>query len=99
VALLNPVVGKLGHSVDTSQAHSGFLVAELVSGGRVSLGELLRIGSAGVSLDKALFAVTIDADEDGTDEPRNGNRGLYYVERVDNSWPAVGSRMWYSNRS
>jgi hypothetical protein len=87
-----PVVGESGHGVDTSGAHSGLLVSELASGCGVSLGKLLGIGSACVSLDESLLAVAVDTDEDGTDEPGDSDRGLDNVERVERSWPTVGSR-------
>jgi hypothetical protein len=58
---------------------------------------LLGVGSACVSLDKSLLAVAVDADEDGADEPGDGDRGLDDVERVINSWPTVGRGMWHSN--
>jgi hypothetical protein len=94
--LLVPVVGESGHGVDTSEAHSGFLVPELVGGCGVSLGKLLGVGLACVSLDESLLAV--DADEDGTDEPGDRDRGLDDVERVARSWPTVGSGTWHSDR-
>jgi hypothetical protein len=87
-----------GYGVDTSEAHSGFFVSELASGCRVSLGELLGIGSACVSLDESLLAVAVDADEDGTDEPGDGDRDLDDVERVARSWPTVGRGMGHSDR-
>jgi hypothetical protein len=99
LALLDPVVGESGHGVDTREAHSGFLVPELIGGCRVSLGKLLGVGSVCVSLDESLLAVAIDANEDGADEPGDGDRGLDDVERVDRSWPTVGSRPWYGDRT
>jgi hypothetical protein len=92
LALLDPVVGESGHGVDTSEAHSGFLVPELAGGCGVPLSKLLGVGSACVSLDESLLAVAVDTDEDGTDEPGDGDRGLDDVERVERSWPTVGSR-------
>ncbi|MGH3885239.1 MAG: hypothetical protein ACRDSZ_01510 [Pseudonocardiaceae bacterium] len=80
-ALLVPVIGESGHSVDTSEAHSGFLVPELAGGRRITLGKLLGISSACVSLNESLLAVAVDADEDGTNEPGDGDRGPYDVER------------------
>jgi hypothetical protein len=100
LALLVPVVGESGHGVDTSEADSGFFVSELAGGCGVSLGELLSIGSASVSLDESLLAVAVDVDEDedGADEPGDGDGGLDDVERVDRSWPAVGRSMGHSDR-
>ncbi|MGH4010653.1 MAG: hypothetical protein ACRDTH_21245 [Pseudonocardiaceae bacterium] len=65
---------------------------ELVGGGGVSLGKVLGVGSACVSLDESLLAVAVDADENGTDEPGDSDRGLDDIERVPRSWPAVGSK-------
>jgi hypothetical protein len=91
--LISPVIGESGHGEDTSEANSGFVVPELPSGCRVTLGELFGIGPAGISLDESLLAVAIDTDQDGTDEPGDGDGGLDDVELVDRSWPAVGRGM------
>jgi hypothetical protein len=91
LALLVPVVGKSVHGVDTSETDSGFFVSELIGGCRVSLGKLLGIGSVCVSLGESLLAVAVDADEDGTDKPGDGDRGLEEFERIDGRWAtAVG---------
>jgi hypothetical protein len=66
-------------------------VAELTSGCGVSLGELLGVGSVCVSLGESLLPIAVDADEDGTNEPGDGDGGLDNVEQVDRSWPTVGS--------
>jgi hypothetical protein len=95
--LLVPVIGESGHGGDTSETHSGFVVPELVSGCGVSLGQLLGVGP-GASLDESLLAVAVDADEDSTDEPGNGDGGLDDVEWIDRRWPTVGSRPWYGDR-
>ncbi len=71
---------------------------ELVGGCGVSLGKLLSVSSMCVTLDESLLAVAIDTDDDGTDEPGNGDRSLDDVERVDQSWPTVESRTWHSDR-
>jgi hypothetical protein len=96
LALIVPVVGESGHGVDTGQTHSGFFVAELISGCGVSLGKLLGVCPVCVSLDQPLLAIAVDADEDGTVEPGDGNRGLDDVQRVNNSRPTVGSGVWHS---
>jgi hypothetical protein len=90
--LLVPVIGESGHGVDTTEADSRFFVPKLVGGCRVPLGELLGVGSACVSFDESLLAVAVDANEDRTDEPGDGDRGLDDVERVDNNRPTVGPR-------
>lgn len=97
LALLVPVVGESRHGVDPSEAHGGFLVPELAGGCRITLGRLLGVGSVCIPLDESLLAVAVDADEDGTDEPGDRDRGLDDVERVPRSWLTVESRTRHSD--
>ncbi|MGH3897527.1 MAG: hypothetical protein ACRDTA_04585 [Pseudonocardiaceae bacterium] len=55
LALLNPVVGELGHGVHTSESDSGFFVPELLGDCGVALGKLFGVG-LGVHLPRRVAA-------------------------------------------
>lgn len=72
--MLEPGVGEAGHRIGPRQAHGCFLVAELLRGTSVAVGQLLIVGPPRVGLRHALLAIGVDARENRAKEGGNGDR-------------------------
>lgn len=86
-----PVVGKASEGVDAGEAYSGLVVPELFGGRGVAVSELACVRAMCVPLGEELFAVGVDASEDGTGQGQNGDGRLDDVVDVDRLTRTLGA--------